>query len=328
MHYFLAEVPATADALKKGTKAPDPALRDAMKNVLRPYQYAAEAQAEEDLIELDEPETEAPAKPGDKAGDKKPETKADKKPESKPEKKPDAKPKPPVVAERAMFHDPDKYRAEVEKELPGIIEGKYKSHVTDAGPRAGMPEIEAMAVPAKKETDAVFGQFYDASKRPELKGDRPGKPGKLHFWYDFADTELKAMDGSQKRELARSWLLYYFQSDSDDPADQRQVLGLPVVRPVRRPHQRRGQDPRGHRQEDDRRERRQGRRSASSSRHGATGAAWPAAARSSSTCSTTPTRRRTARRAGRCSRPSSTSTCTRSCTTTTRSTRRASAAPP
>ncbi len=181
--------------------------------MLRPYQYAAEAAAEDALIELDEEpappdaaaEVDAPAKPSERKSAEK----SEKKPAdvtSQADKK-----GPPV---RAGFHDPEKYRAEVAKALPDIIDTKYRSHVTDAGPRGQMAEIEAMAVIAKNETDAVFGQFYKKAEHPEMKADRPGKPGNLHFWYDTADREQKSLGPSGRRELAISWLRYYFQSDS------------------------------------------------------------------------------------------------------------------
>lgn len=216
MHYFATAVPKTQEALLTGTRAADPGQAAALADVLRPHQYAAEAAAEDALIELDEepvastgpdaasPQTDAPAKP----------TRDEKKPtEKKPadlKGQPD-KEDPPA---RASFHDPEKYRAEVAKALPGIIDAKYRSHVTDAGPRARMAEIEAMAVIAKRETDAVFGRFYRQSTHPEMKADRPRKPGNLHFWYDTADREQKALGPSGRRELAISWLRYYFQSDS------------------------------------------------------------------------------------------------------------------
>lgn len=197
-HYFLAQVPATKADLTKSTKPVDPALAAEVREVLRPYQYAAEAKADEEVIELDEePKAEPKVEP-------KLEPLLKGKTPDRPEKKP----------ERAAFHDPEKYRGEVETALPGIIDAYYAKNVTDRGPRAKMDEIEAMAVVAKSETDAVFGQFYDQSKHPELKGDRKGKPGNLHFWYDTAERELKAMGPFERRQLATSWVLYYFQADS------------------------------------------------------------------------------------------------------------------
>jgi hypothetical protein len=188
-HFFAQSVPATKEELKSSTAPADPALAEQLQNVLRPKQYAAEAAKEAEEADQ-EPEPE-PAKPKGKAATA-----------------------PAEVPERADFHDPEKYRADVTKALPGVVDGYYDTVVTAMGPRASTDEIEQMAVPAKDETDAVFGQFYDRSKRPSLKFDRPGKPGNLHSWYDTADRELKAMTGGQRRALARSWVLYYFQADT------------------------------------------------------------------------------------------------------------------
>lgn len=214
MRAYATSVPTDEAALRAGTKPADPAQAGALRDVLLPHQYAAEAAAEDAKIELEEGGADATAKePAGKAPAGKEPAKGTGTAGKEPAKT-TGKADPDAPAPRVGFHDPEKYRAEVEKELPGIINEKYKSHVTEAGPRAGMPEIEAMAVPAKKATDVVFGQFYDAGKHPELKGDRPGKRGNLHFWYDTASKELRVMGPDDRRELAISWLLYYFQSDS------------------------------------------------------------------------------------------------------------------
>jgi hypothetical protein len=192
-HSFAQAVPATKGELLAGTAPADPALAEQLQNVLRPKQYTAEAKAEAEAEAEAEDREEAepaPVQPKDKAAAA-----------------------PPPVPARAAFHDPDKYRAEVAKALPGVIDGYYTTVVSAVGPRAANEEIEQMAVPAKDETDAVFGQFYDRSKRPPLKFDRAGKPGNLHSWYDTADRELKAMSPGQRRSLAQSWALYYFQAD-------------------------------------------------------------------------------------------------------------------
>lgn len=189
-HFFAQSVPATKEELRSSTAPADPALAEQLQNVLRPKQYTAEA-AKEAEAEPDEQEQEPePAKPKGKAAAT-----------------------PAEVPARADFHDPEKYRADVAKALPGVIDAYYDTVVTAMGPRASTDEIEQMAQPAKDETDAVFGQFYDRSKRPPLKFDRKGKPGNLHSWYDTADRELKAMTGGQRRALAKSWTLYYFQAD-------------------------------------------------------------------------------------------------------------------
>lgn len=180
-HFFLGQVPATSADLEKATKAVDPTRREELRKVLKPKQYAAEVEADKKAEE----EKKKPASAKDKG----------------------AKPAPVVPPK---FHDPDKYRAEVETALPDIINSAYDSNVTNAGKRGTKEEIERMAVVAKKETDAVFGQFYDPSTRPELTFGTKSKPGKLHFWYDQAEIYRTTFGDLA---LAKMWLRYYFQSD-------------------------------------------------------------------------------------------------------------------
>lgn len=224
MRAYATSVPADEAALRAGTAPADPAKAAALRDVLLPHQYAAEAAAEDALIEIEEPESGEVGKTADKPG------KTADKPAKAADKGTGSSADADAPAPRAGFRDPEQYRAEVEKELPGIIDDKYRRHVTEAGPRAGMPEIEAMAVPAKKATDDLFGAFYDAGKHPELKGDRPGKRGNLHFWYDTASSELRGMGPADRRELAIGWLLYYFQSDSTIRAINDKYNASPLFR--------------------------------------------------------------------------------------------------
>ncbi len=195
-HYFLAQIPPTKEALTSGTKPVDPALADQLRNVLLPKQYTAEAEAEETAAK-EESEAEA----GKKAEKEKAEAQA---------KDTAKEPAPEPIPERAKFHDPDKYRADIEAAIPGVIKENYDNTVAAKGPRAATAEIEAMAEPAKDETDAVFGQFYDKAKHPALKYPSKGKPGNLHSWYDTADREMAAMSAAQRRAQAVDWLKYYF----------------------------------------------------------------------------------------------------------------------
>lgn len=179
-HYFLAEVPATSADLGAVTKAVDPARKDELLTVLRPKQYSAELKAEKKQAEE--------AKKG--AG----------------------KDPAPVKVEPVVFHDPEKFRAEAETAFLKIVADLHTSKVTNAGKRGTRDEIERMAVVAKKETDAVFGQFYDIGKHPELQFDKPRKPGKLHFWYDEAELERRIYGDLA---LAKMWARYYFQALSE-----------------------------------------------------------------------------------------------------------------
>jgi hypothetical protein len=177
-HYFLGDVPASSAELGKLTKAVDPAKKEDLLTVLRPKQYSAELKAEKKQAEEDK-----------KAGA--------------------GKVAAPVKVEPVTFHDPDKFRAEAEAEFLKLVKDLHTAYVTNAGKRGTKPEIERMAVVAKRETDAVFGQFYDIGKHPELQFDKKGKPGKLHFWYDEAELERKIYGDV---ELAKMWARYYFQA--------------------------------------------------------------------------------------------------------------------
>ena len=182
-HFFLAAVPGSSADLEKVTRAVDPTRREELRKVLQPKQYSAQLEAENKAAE----EVEKPKSDKDKDNAAKP-----------------------AAGARPKLHDPDKYRAEVETALPDLVNEKYIRKVTNAGKRGGRGEIEAMAKVAKDETDAVYDQFYDRSKRPELEFDRKGRPGKLHFWYEQAEVYRKTFSDL---ELAKMWLRYYFQSD-------------------------------------------------------------------------------------------------------------------
>lgn len=177
-HYFLGDVPVSSAQLGTLTKSVDPARKDDLVTVLRPKQYSAELEAEKKQAE------EAKKTGADKSSV-------------------------PLKVEAVTFHDPDKFAAESQAALLKLITDLHTRYVTNAGKRGTKPEIERMAVVAKKETDAVFGQFYDIGRHPQLQFDKPRKPGKLHFWYDEAELERKIYGDV---ELAKVWARYYFQA--------------------------------------------------------------------------------------------------------------------
>lgn len=192
-HYFQDAVTDSAASLTAATKPVDSARRQELRDVLKPKQYSPPPKpAEKETV----PAPTAP-EPSTKPAAKKAPT------GSKP-----AAPEPPVG-----FHDDDKYRVDADKALREAIDARYDSHVTNAGKRATKEEIQPVAKVAKKVTDEVFGAYYVAADHPELTFAAKGKPGNLHFWYDTAQTELKAMDTSQRKETAKSWIRYYYQSD-------------------------------------------------------------------------------------------------------------------
>jgi hypothetical protein len=66
---------------------------------------------------------------------------------------------------------------------------------------------------SKKETDAVFGSYYDKSKHLDLKADTPHKRGNIHDQFKDTQKELAGLTKDQRREKARQLVIYFFQSD-------------------------------------------------------------------------------------------------------------------
>lgn len=114
------------------------------------------------------------------------------------------------------------YIDKVREYMPDMIQGYYDKMVVGRGPAEHadpakthkLQEMEDLGNVSKKETDAVFGAYYDAASHPSLKADKPGKRGSLHdLW---ADTEKDLKDPKFKkhrRPLAKALLFYFFQSN-------------------------------------------------------------------------------------------------------------------
>ena len=175
-HYFLTAVPGTEAELTSGTKAVDPARRQELRDVLRPRQYTA-------LVEQEKKAAQE---------DKKPAKDKDKPPTFDPKRKED-------------------YRKDLAAELEKVVKDLYEQYVTNAGKRGTQEEIEPMADVAKKETDAVFGQFYDVSKRKPLEFAGKGKSGKLSFWYDVQE-KMRQQFGN---DTVAKWHLFYYLKNID-----------------------------------------------------------------------------------------------------------------
>ena len=114
-----------------------------------------------------------------------------------------------------------KYEDELRALLPDMIQGYWNKMVkgkeaAEHGSKAkthDLAEFERIGKASKDETDKVFGDYYDASKHPELKADTATTRGNIHDL--FADTEanLATMSDDDKRDMARHLLLYFFQSN-------------------------------------------------------------------------------------------------------------------
>jgi hypothetical protein len=77
-----------------------------------------------------------------------------------------------------------------------------------------LQEMEALGKVSKDETDTVFGGYYDRSRHPPMKADRPGRRGNLHdLWADM-DKEMRGPFAARK-SLARALMFYFFQTDTE-----------------------------------------------------------------------------------------------------------------
>ena len=129
----------------------------------------------------------------------------------------------PLPFESLLVGEAKSYEDKLRDSMPSMIQGYYDAMVKDKGPAEhadpakvhGLPEFERIGKASKDETDDVFGNYYDRAKKPQLKADLPKKRGNIHDL--FADTEanLKKMSKTQKRDMARMLLFYFFQSDDD-----------------------------------------------------------------------------------------------------------------
>lgn len=130
--------------------------------------------------------------------------------------------------EETLPGEKDTYEQKLRDYLPGMIQKYYDSKVVGKGPKERgdatkmhtLKEMEDLGNVSKKETDAVFGAYYDAAKHPPLKADEPrkkgkkGKRGNIHdLWQDLED-ELGTMTKDQKRDKAKTLMVYFFRSDT------------------------------------------------------------------------------------------------------------------
>lgn len=106
------------------------------------------------------------------------------------------------------------YEAKLRTHLPILINEYYARIVTGRGPRTHtLSEYEAIGNISKRETDAVFGQFYPGSAHPAIRADTPRRPGNIHDAFASQRRDQAAMDPGQRRNAAIAMLHYLFSSD-------------------------------------------------------------------------------------------------------------------
>jgi hypothetical protein len=222
LHFFLGDLPATTAELLKATKPVKAADAQAVRDVLKPQQFQA---AQDDIIDLDEPEDEPAAKPAKTdaeasktpaPGKPKPKTAAERKAEAakkKADEKKEAKKK--AEAEEKRLGAGSDYRKKLQKILADTTEERFQRHVVSGGKHAKSGLVEAMAPFAKDLTDDVFGAYYKASEHPAMTFGTKDRPGNLHSWFDTSGGELAAMTPAQRQREAKSWARYYCQAVTD-----------------------------------------------------------------------------------------------------------------
>jgi len=115
------------------------------------------------------------------------------------------------------------YEQKMRELMPGMIQSYWDSTVKDRGVAEHsdpakvheLKEFEDIGNVAKRETDAVFGNYYDPAAHPKLRADTPGRRGNIHDLFADTERDLRRMTRAQRRTMARRLLLYFFQSDRD-----------------------------------------------------------------------------------------------------------------
>jgi hypothetical protein len=129
-----------------------------------------------------------------------------------------------------------KYEAELRDLLPTMVKAYWDTYVPGRGTAEHnnkaktheLKEFERIGLASKAETDKVFGDYYDASKHPELKADTDTTPGSIHDKFAVVDAQLKSMNDDQRRAKARRMLIYFFQSDPGIRAINRKLSASPA----------------------------------------------------------------------------------------------------
>ena len=92
-----------------------------------------------------------------------------------------------------------------------MVKGRGKAEHSDPDKVHDLKKFEEIGGVSKKETDKLFGSY---KKGPALKADKKRRRGNIHDLFADTESELKAMDWSQRRHKARQLIYYFFQSNS------------------------------------------------------------------------------------------------------------------
>ena len=116
--------------------------------------------------------------------------------------------------------DPKSYLQKLKEATPLLIQAHHAQQVDNRGKTEhsdptkvhALSELERVGNASKRETDKVFGQY---KKGPALKADTKISRGNIHDLWQDTETRLKGMNPTQKRDMARQLVFYFFQSDDE-----------------------------------------------------------------------------------------------------------------
>ena len=116
--------------------------------------------------------------------------------------------------------DPKSYLEKLQEETPLLIEAHHQQQVDNRGKAEhddptkvhALSELERIGNASKRETDQVFGQYKTG---PALKADTSAARGNIHDLFADTETRLKGMNATQKRDMAKQLVFYFFQSDDE-----------------------------------------------------------------------------------------------------------------
>ena len=117
-----------------------------------------------------------------------------------------------------LVGEKEDYEQKLRGHMPAMIQGYYDSTVKgrekkvhdDSSKVHELKELEEIGNVSKEETDAVFGSYKTGSA---LKADTKRKRGNIHDLFADMESELRDLDSTGRRQLARQLIFYFFQSD-------------------------------------------------------------------------------------------------------------------
>jgi hypothetical protein len=144
--------------------------------------------------------------------------------------------------EAVLVGEVKSYEDKLRDYVPGMITKYYNIMVVGRGkaehgdPTKVHPltDFERIGNQSKKETDAIFGSYKTG---PTLKADRPkvgaipSQRGNIHDLWQDTEDKLKKLTATQRKEMAKNLVFYFFQSNRGVSALNRQHNADPKFSP-------------------------------------------------------------------------------------------------